>query len=259
LQTHSLTITHHPCSTFSSVCTCARTVTTHTLNCCISPTLRSIVPSWFHFRPKLPNVVTSWLYAHVPQAKEPALDIQYYIFERRLQIYEADAASTTSSVLARIKLEGLRSEVDRLMVQCYRRQGDFWTELTKLRPSLPALTSVGSEVEASLAKCEELFQKMLALSPHSVAVLRTYGIFLSELCNNPLKAAQYQRQADDYATHTGEEMDRLIGNEVVMYQPVRSLFVIVLVVLKCGFLLICRRFCFRRVFSMRSLMQLAKM
>jgi hypothetical protein len=159
------------------------------------------------------------------QAKEPALDIQYYIFERRLQIHEADSASTTSSVLARIKVESLRAEADHLMVHCYRRQADFWSELTKLRPSLPVLTSAGSDLEASLAKCEDLFQKMLALSPHSVVVLRMYGRFLNELCNNPLKAVQYEKQADDYAAHTGEDIDKLIGSELVLYQPVGQLIV----------------------------------
>lgn len=78
---------------------------------------------------------------------------------------------------------------------CVCPQVEFWTELASTVPSAAKLHTLGRAVEEMIEHADKTFQKLLSLNPNSVKSLRRYSSFMSEVSNNPAKAAKLQVRA----------------------------------------------------------------
>ena len=116
------------------------------------------------------------------QHLKPAFDVEFFLFQRRLEARMADAKSEVMTVLQRVKFEELKAQGDQLCLKAREIQTEFWAEIQKPIPSMFRLASLGMNVERTIASCEESFTAQLAMNPHSVHVLRRYAQFQFEVC-----------------------------------------------------------------------------
>jgi len=147
------------------------------------------------------------------EAKSPALDEAFIIFQRRKQLEEGDGAQggdddITGNVIQRVKFEQFKREATSATNKAHKYVLEFWSGLLARKPSSMAMHKTGVQLSSSIIKAEVAYKSMLRIAPRSTKILRQYATFLMEIINNPVKAERLL----SHATAIEGEAAALRGN-----------------------------------------------
>ena len=112
-------------------------------------------------------------------------DVAFFVYQRCRELKLEEKASRvtgTMSVEGRIKFDSHKARADRQELSARECQAEFWAELSNTNPSLSRLDSIGGQVEKWMKEADGSFQTMLRLNPTSIAAMRRYASFLTEVC-----------------------------------------------------------------------------
>lgn len=151
------------------------------------------------------NTHVELLHLSAAEAKNPAFDVSFWLYQRRRQINQDSKQGgnvAAMSVVTRIKFERARSTSEKCFIVatekqvralyamqlvcegftvCECIQAAFWMELMKPKPSLVHLDETGRALELSISTAVKCFDELLEMAP-SATIMRKYAEFLTEVC-----------------------------------------------------------------------------
>ncbi|KAA0171780.1 hypothetical protein FNF28_00416 [Cafeteria roenbergensis] len=150
------------------------------------------------------------------KAMKPALDLDFVVFLRSLQL-DGSASGSGNSPVDRVLYEQMSSSVRLLRVKAYRQLVRFWAYLSESTPDVWEVLQAGKALRSTVRELDSLFGKLLWYNPDSPSILRAYAGFLTEQGNEPGRAAEMLSRAER-VEEVGASQHRAKVQHVVLFQ-----------------------------------------
>jgi len=132
------------------------------------------------------------------KAEASAVDVQFFVWQRLDAIEGEEEARTASrmTVVKRLRLDGMLARARVQMAGTRALLLQYWSDLQERSPDLARVEAAGTAIMASIAATRKGFEAMLELAPQAPSLRRHYAAFLSELANDPRRAAEARTDAE---------------------------------------------------------------
>ncbi|KAM9974387.1 hypothetical protein ACTFIW_007840 [Dictyostelium discoideum] len=127
----------------------------------------------------------------------PSFDVRFFIYQRdkeREQIMDSDLRGPEHNAIWNLKK--LYYGAKRYHIKCLTYIKRFWGHLLHETVDLHRLSELSGRIATTENKANESYERLLALNPNSVRVLRDYSQFLEEVVKDKESAYRLQKKAE---------------------------------------------------------------
>ncbi|KYQ90258.1 HAT repeat-containing protein [Tieghemostelium lacteum] len=157
----------------------------------------------------------------------PPFDVRFYIYQRdkeREQIMDSDLRGPDhqgkiQDFVSYMEFKKLYNGAKRYHLKCLTYIQRFWKLLLHETIDLHRLSDLSGRIATTENKANEHYERLLALNPNSVRVLRDFSQFLEDVVKDKDSALRLQKKAE----HIEDLMSKSLSHEHIKYVEVQSI------------------------------------
>ncbi len=155
------------------------------------------------------NRVLAYGELQVAETKKPKIDVEFILFKFRRLLDRESVGSQSLEVQSYLEFKARKELADVAVMEAARCLVDFWSHLLRPEPDIDELAHQGHLARGAMSRATNHFEKLLAINPNSIPVLRSFGTFALDIMGDVQKSAVLFDRAEEAERHREQNTNKV--------------------------------------------------